>query len=98
MIPKEIGGSIATKVFAPNRSNQSILGYNRDTAVVLIDFDISINTIDATNSKAGIGLFVAAFGGGAQTGSELTNNQLSRLKFSVPVVLPVSTNTTKEEV
>lgn len=85
---KELGGSIATKVIAPQREHKSILGFNHKEAVILVDFDISLDIIDSTNSKAGFGLFVAAFGGGAQTGSSLSNNQLSRLRFSVPVVLP----------
>lgn len=87
---KELGGSIATEVIAPQREHQSILGFNHKKAVILVEFDISLDTIDSTNSKAGFGLFVAAFGGGAQTGFTLSNNQLSRLRFSVPVVLPAS--------
>lgn len=85
---KELGGSIATKVIAPQRDHQSIIGFNHKDAVILVDFDVSLTTVDASNSKAGLGLFVAAFGGGVQAGSESTNNQLNRLRFSVPVVLP----------
>lgn len=85
---KELGGSIATKVIAPQRDHQSVLGFNHKDAVMLVEFDISLDTVDSTNSKAGFGLFVTAFGGGAQTGSSLSNNQLSRLGFSVPVILP----------
>jgi hypothetical protein len=87
---KEIGGSVATKIVAPKRDSQAVIGFNHNDPVILVDFDVSINTVDITNSKAGLGLFVAAFGGGAQAGSESSNNQLSRLRFSVPVVLPSS--------
>lgn len=93
---KDVGGSIATKVIAPQRDSQYVIGFNHKEAVILVDFDVSINTVDVTNSKAGLGLFVAAFGGGAQAGSESSNNQLSRLRFSVPVILP-SPNVPVEE-
>lgn len=83
-----LGGSVSPKIIAPQRDNPAILGINYQQPVILVDFDVSLNTIDTTSTKAGFGLFVAAFGGGAQTGDTKSNNSLSRLHFSVPVVLP----------
>lgn len=84
----ELGGSVSPKIIAPQRDNPVILGINHKQAVILVDFDVSLNTLDSTATKAGFGLFVAAFGAGAQTGETTSNREFSRLHFSVPVVLP----------
>jgi len=86
---KEIGGSIAKGIIAPNRQHPSIIGFNHKEAVILVDFDVSLTTADLSKEKAGLGIFVAAIGGGAQLGSESSNNQFSRVRFSIPVTLPV---------
>ncbi len=85
---KETGGAVVAQVVGTKKEHPSVLGYTHNNAIVLVDFDVSLNTIDVTKEKAGLGLFVAAFGGGAQFGSEASNSQLSRLRFSVPVMLP----------
>jgi hypothetical protein len=88
---KDIGGSIGAIVPTPNNNNSytNIIGYTQNyKPVTLIDFDILLNTVDENKSKAGAGLFVAALGIGAQSGSVSSNNQFNRLRFSVPVVLP----------
>lgn len=68
--------------------NGTILSSNNSQPIVLIDFDVSLTTVDASTTKGTFGIFVAAFGGGAQAGSESSNNQFSHLKFSIPVLLP----------
>ena len=67
---KELGGSVATKIITPQRDNHSVIGFNHKDAVILVDFDVSLTTVDASNSKAGLGLFIAAFTGGIQAGSD----------------------------
>lgn len=93
----ELNGSVAPKIIAPQRDNPSILGLNHNQAVILVNFDVSLNTIDSTATKAGFGLFVAAFGGGAQTGETTANKEFSWLHFSVPVVLPSPFEKVKEQ-
>jgi len=90
---KKLNGLIAPKKLRisakeiPN--HQSIIGYMHQTPVISVDFDISVTTQDLTKEKAGAGIFIAAFGLGGQIGSETLNNQLNKLRFSIPVILPL---------
>ena len=93
----ELGGSVAPKIIAPQRENPVILGFNHKQAVILVDFDVSLNTVDSTATKTGFGLFVAAFGGGIQSGGTSSNKEFSRLHFSVPVILPSSIEKVEEQ-
>ena len=54
-----------------------------------IDFDVAVTSIDTTEQQAGAGIFVAALGIGAKGKSDTSNSSVSRIKFSVPIALPV---------
>lgn len=54
----------------------------------LIEFDIAVTTTESQNSQSGVGIFVAAVGLGGQTNEENAGSQISRIKFSIPVILP----------
>ncbi|MCJ7714530.1 hypothetical protein MUO66_08765 [Candidatus Bathyarchaeota archaeon] len=81
------GYRISTKEI-PN--HPSVVGFIHSTPVISVDFDVSVTTQDLSKEKAGLGIFVAAIAMGGQIGSESLNNQLNRLRFSVPVMLPAS--------
>ncbi len=87
---KDTGGTIAPSNISSRPQHPSIIGYVHSAPIISVDIDVSVTTTDANNSKAGLGLFIAAFSGGVQAGSESSNNQFNRLRFSVPVVLPSS--------
>jgi|SRR5579859_4613863 len=53
-----------------------------------IEFDVAVTTSDVDQSKGGLGVFVGAFGAGAQGQTETTNSTSNRIRFSVPVFLP----------
>jgi hypothetical protein len=55
-----------------------------------IDFDVAVTSTDTTETQAGAGIFVAAFGLGVKDKSDTVNSCVSRIKFSVPLVLPVN--------
>lgn len=59
-----------------------------DRTITMVEFDIALTQADSKDSKAGIGVFLASVGVGAQGASHGETSSLSRIKFSVPVVLP----------
>ena len=93
---KEMNGLIAPHKLRmsdkeiPN--HQSVVGYHHSTPIISVDFDISVTTQDSTKDKAGAGIFIAAIGLGGQVGSESMNSQLNKLRFSIPVILPIPEN------
>jgi len=56
------------------------------TPVQMIEFDVAVTAIEGTTTKGGIGVFVGAIGLGSQGQSNASNQSVSRIKFSVPVI------------
>ena len=54
----------------------------------MIEFDVAVSTSEGTGTKGKAGVFVGPVGLGAQGASESTNSSHSRIKFSVPIILP----------
>src|SRR6266436_4095859 len=46
----------------------------------LIDFDVAVTTMEGTETKGGIGVFVGAVGLGSQGKSDASNTSVSRIK------------------
>ena len=69
-------------------NHPSVVGFIHSTPVISVEFDVSVTTQDTSKEKVGLGIFVAALAMGGQIGSESLNNQLNRLRFSIPVMLP----------
>ena len=66
------------------------VGTDRHTGVVaqLVDFDVAVTAAEETETKGGIGVFVGPIGLGSQGKSDSANSSVSRIKFSIPVILP----------
>ena len=69
-----------------------------------VEFDVAVTSTEGSATEAGAGIFVAGFGLGAKGKSDESSSSLSRIKFSVPVGLPIqrpqksaAQNTTKHE-
>ena len=60
----------------------------------VVEFDIALTITENKNLKGGMGIFVAGLGIGYQGKKETSGNEISRLRFSIPVILP-SQNSTK---
>jgi len=58
------------------------------TFAQIVQFDVALTVTDSTEHKAGIGVFGGAVSLGASGKSAEGNNSVSRVKFSVPLVLP----------
>ena len=88
---KELNGSIAPDKFRVGKEIQphpAIVGFVHNTPVISVEFDVSVTIQDTSKEKAGAGIFVTVLALGGQLGSESLNSQVSRLRFSVPIILP----------
>jgi hypothetical protein len=76
-----------------NSSNVQVK-YDKKTgaAIETIEFDVAVTATDGTATKGGIGVFMGAVNLGSQGQSENSNSSVSRLKFSIPIILPVTAN------
>jgi len=54
-----------------------------------VEFDVAVTSTEGSETKAGAGIFVAAIGLGAQGRTDISSSTVSRIKFSVPVALPM---------
>lgn len=54
-----------------------------------IEFDIAVTVSNEDKSKAGIGVLSAVLNVGAQGEENQSSNEVSRVKFTVPVVFPI---------
>ncbi|SRR6266480_2435231 len=54
----------------------------------MIEFDVAVTAAEGTETKGGIGVFVGPIGLGSQGKSDSSNTSVSRIKFSIPVLLP----------
>ena len=53
-----------------------------------IDFDVAVTAQEGTQTKGGIAVFAGWIGAGSHGQSTSTSQQVSRIKFCVPVLLP----------
>lgn len=61
---------------------------NYRRAVQEIEFDVAVTASEGTETKGGIGVMVGSIGLGTHGKSDATSASQSRIKFSVPMVLP----------
>ena len=54
-----------------------------------LDFGVAVTTVEGTATKGGVGVFVGPVGLGSQGQSHGTNTSESRIKFKVPILLPL---------
>ena len=54
-----------------------------------VEFDVAVTSSEGSETKGGAGIFVAAIGMGVQGKTDTSSNTVSRVKFSVPIALPI---------
>jgi hypothetical protein len=62
-----------------------------DEKISPIEFDVAVVASEGRENKAGAGVVLAVFGICGQTESTKSNSSVSRIKFSVPIILPYFT-------
>ncbi|RJO60288.1 hypothetical protein C4544_05350 [candidate division WS5 bacterium] len=87
--PKNVAGSYkdTEKVYGFMLKESENKDYRRP--VHLIEFDVAVTATDQKGTKGGIGVMVGVIGLGSQGQSSAENSIQSRLKFHIPVALPV---------
>lgn len=77
--------------FSNTSQTNSLVMYDSKTGRLAerIEFDVAITTIETDDAKGGIGIFVGPIGVGAQGNVSAQNSLVNRIKFSVPVILPI---------
>lgn len=60
--------------------------------VQVVDFEVGLTATDETNSKKGIGVALGAIKGDAGNNKGSKNTTATKIKFSIPIVLPSMTN------
>ena len=63
--------------------------YSAGIPVQFVEFDVALTVIEGSDSKAGIGIFSGAVNLGVGGKSMTESSTVSRVKFSVPLKLPV---------
>jgi hypothetical protein len=53
-----------------------------------IDFDVAVTVTEGSEKKGGIGVLTGVLGIGGQASTNAAIGSVSRIKFSVPVILP----------
>lgn len=53
-----------------------------------IEFNVVVSTSEGGEVKGGIGIFVGALGLGTQASSQDLSEQLNRISFKIPLILP----------
>ncbi len=56
----------------------------------VVQFDVALTVVEGTGTKGGIGVFAGAVNLGSSGQSKSESSSVSRVKFSVPLVLPKS--------
>lgn len=54
----------------------------------MVEFDVAVTAAEGTQTKGGIGVFVAAVALGSQGQSNANMQSINRVKFSIPILLP----------
>jgi len=62
-----------------------------------VAFDVAVTSTEGSETKGGVGVFVAAFGLGAQGKTDMSSSSISRIKFSVSVFLPPGNRPNEKE-
>lgn len=88
---------LAVEKYGASAGSDPVYGYVKSNKVMkdgegrqvtLVDFDVALTSADSTGTKGGIGVFLGSVGVGSQGASHGESSRHSRIRFSVPVVLP----------
>ena len=70
-----------------------ILGLDKDgNPIHMIEFDVAVTSSEGTETKGGIAVVSGFISLGSQGKSQETTQSVSRIKFKVPVCLPLNRN------
>ena len=62
--------------------------YNDRRTIQMTNFDVALEVSEGGEAKGGIGVFSGVLGIGAQGTTTGSSSEISRVSFSIPMVLP----------
>lgn len=83
------GGAVNPYVHSLNEPKSTYARTNEKEPVVLVDFDIAIAAEQGTDTKGGVGVVAGIFALGSQGQSKENLQSTNKIKFNVPVMLPL---------
>mgnify|MGYP001240455631 CR=1 FL=1 len=88
---QKLGGAVNPKLTS-NSDYASQHGFLRSSGgpAQIVQFDVALTIKEGTGTKGGIGIFAGAINLGSSGQSSNENSSVSRVKFSVPIILPSS--------
>jgi hypothetical protein len=66
--------------------------------ITKVDFDVEVSTAEGASAKSGLGVFVGAISAGAQGQMEAKQNSVGRIRFTVPVIMPVTDGNSRKRI
>jgi len=88
-VVKDLGGEVNPSIGNANATKTITDDYNQ--AIVSVDFDVAVAATEAKENKGGMGVAIALLGMGATQAETSGFSHASRIKFTVPLVLPKGT-------
>lgn len=85
---QDYGGYVGSMILYGHLKENKILTDENSRPVATVEFDIALAEANSKDTKGGIGVYLGAVGLGSQGASHGEASTHSRIKFSVPVVLP----------
>ena len=85
---QEHGGSVGSMKLYGYLKDNKILTNETGQPITTVEFDIALAEANSKDTKGGIGVYLGAVGLGSQGASHGEASTHSRIKFSVPVILP----------
>ena len=76
-------------VRADSKPHSGITVLNTGDLITFVEFDVALTASDSKQTKGGIGVLFGAVNLGSQGQSDSGTASLSRIKFQIPLVLPV---------
>lgn len=85
---ESFGGSVGSMELYGYIKENKVLTNENNKPIAMVDFDIALAEVSGTDTKGGIGVYLGAVGLGSHGASHGETSSHSRIKFSVPVILP----------
>ena len=84
------GGLDEVDQTAPGRSDKFLVANKTMGRLAqVVDFDLAVTVSEESTSESGAGLMVVGMGLGIKGKKNISTSSVSRIKFSIPVVLPL---------
>jgi hypothetical protein len=74
------------------RTDQGMQMWEKATGqpIQSIEFDIAVTASEGSKAQGGVAVLIGVFGGGTKGQVEESSQKLNRIKFSVPISLPIA--------